>query len=191
MTTQQQRTVIPKDLVTRLCMFLNFHEISSITGKECVMCANFRHLKILDKDIDHNLFKNFCKEDKELVNKMSLKKLTSNAQRIHVIGDHWPLVNTLKHRKFKFFCKTPKINKNDKTDSVCITDINTPVTKTDQKLIVTQGYCLEYDLNSVDYLLVQKKHIDDSFETSFDKQVIPEKGFLVIDLKSDEKFYTE
>ena len=181
-------TTIPKDLITRLCIFLNFHEISYMEGRECVICVNFKHLKILDKDIDHGLIKNFCKEDKDIIDKIPLKKLTSNAQRIHVVGDHWPLINTLKHRKFKFFCKSLK---NDKADSICITDINIPVEKIDQKLIVTQGYCLKYDLISVDYLLVQKKHIDVSLKTSFDKQIIPEKGFLVVNLKNDEKFYTE
>jgi hypothetical protein len=173
-------------------MFLNFHEISCITGRECTICANFQHLKILDKDIDHNLIKNYCKEDKGLVDKMNLEKLSFTAQRIHIIGNHWPLVNALKHRNFKFFCKNPKISNDDKTDSICITDTNIPVNKMNQKLIITQGYCLWYDLNSVDYLVVQKKYIDDSFcIESFDKQIIPEKGFLVIDLKSHKKFYTE
>lgn len=188
MTSYATSRHVPDDLVKKLCMFLNYHEISYMVGRECHICTNFRHLKILDKDMDTDPIKNFCKEDKEIVNKIPLKKLSSNAQRIHIIGDHWPLINTFKHRKFKFFCRSQKNNTND---SVCITDTNIPVDKTDHKLIITQGYCSKYNLSSVDFLLVQKKHIDGSFEMHFDKQIIPEKGFLVIDLKNGDKFYTE
>jgi hypothetical protein len=175
---------LPTDLINRLCAFLNFHELSCIADKPCTICTNFRHLRILDKDIDENLIKNYCKSDKNLVDKIPLKKLTNKAQRIHVIGNHWPLVNSFKHRKFAFFCKSLKPLPFNK-DSVCITDTNAQIGKYDNKLIVTQGYESDYNLESVDYLMVEKKYVN---EAPFD---IPESGFLVVDLRNGEKFYTE
>jgi hypothetical protein len=166
--------------------FLNIHEKSYILGNECPLCINFKHLRILDKDIDENALKLFCKEDRKTVNKMILKRMVSTAQRIHVIGNHWPLVNALKHRKFRFFCRIQKDT--DQNDSICITDTTVPVDKTEHKLIITQGYDITYNLNSVDFLLVQKKYINESFAPDW---AIPEKGYLIIDLKNGNKFYTE
>lgn len=179
---------LPRDLIDRLGLFLNQHERSCITDTPCTICANFRHPKTLDKDIDENLIKNFCKEDRKIVDKIDVKKLTSNAQRIHVIGNIWNIINCFNHRKFHFFCKSIKLSTKD---SICITDVDTNITKLDNKIIITQGYSNNYDLTSVDFLLVEKKYIDDSFEISFSKNIIPEKGFLVIDLHNNEKFYTE
>jgi len=189
MTTDNTNNTISKDLVTTLCMFLNYHEISCILGRECLLCANFRHLRLLDKDVNHELIKNFCKEDKNIIDKIPLKKLTSNTQRIHVIGNVWAIINSLNHRRFSFFCKT--MTKQITSDSICITDTEKSVPKIDKKMIITQGYSKKYDLTSVDYLLVEKKYIDQTFNIPFDENIIPEKGFLVIDLTSNEKFYTE
>jgi hypothetical protein len=181
---------LPSDLIDRLCIFLNYHELSCITGIQCTVCANFKHLKILDKDIDNSLIKNYCKSDKKFVDQILLKKISNTAQRIHVLGNHWPLVNSLKHRKFSFFVKhQPERNYNK--DSVCITDTDSQVNKEKNKLIITQGYSKDYNLSSVDFLLIEKKHIDDSFDIPFDQQIIPDKGFLIIDLNNDEKFYSE
>jgi len=177
-------------LTNRLCMFLNIHEMSCISDIQCKICANYRFLKIIDQDIEHNLIKNYCKTDKHLIDKISLKKITSKTQRIHVIGNHWPLINSLKHRKFSFFCKKNKTSEGY-VGSICITDTNIPLNKINDKMIITQGYTKDYDLTSVDFLVIEKKYIDSSFEISFDKNKIPEKGFLVIDLCTNEKFYTE
>jgi hypothetical protein len=56
----------------------------------------------------------------------------------------------------------------------------------ENKLIITQGYDSDYILTSVDYLLVEKKHIKGPIP--FD---ISDKGFLVIDLRNWQSFYTE
>lgn len=180
---------LPKDILLRLGIFLNFHERSCIFDIPCAICVNYKHIKTLDKDINENLIKNYCKIDKS-VNNIKIDKLTSIAQRIHVIGNHWSLINNLKHRKFKFICgKKEQCNFNN-DDSVCITDITYPIEKLSSKLIVTQGYENNYDLQSVDYLLIEKKYIDNSIQIPFDKQIIPEKGFLVINMTNLEKFYT-
>lgn len=180
---------IPSDLIERLCIFLNYHEICCITGSQCTICANFRHLKCLDKDIDNTLIKNYCKTDKKLVNQIPVNKICSKAQRIHVLGNHWPLINSLKHRKFSFFVK--KMNNKKSTDSICISDTDTQVNKEENKLIITQGYSKDYNLTSVDYFLIDKKHIDKSFDIPFDQQIIPNEGYLIIDLNTTEKFYSE
>jgi hypothetical protein len=178
---------LPSDLINKLCIFLNYHELSCITGSQCTICANYKNLKILDKDIDQTLIENYCKSDKSLVDKLNLKRISNKAQRIHILGNHWPLVNCLKHRKFSFFSKQIS-EKNTNKESICITDTTKYITKTDNQLIITQGYSKDYNLSSVDYLLIEKKYIDESFEVPFD---IPEKGFLVIDLNNNKKFYTE
>jgi len=162
---------------------LDEHKMSFLANTQCTACVNFIYLKLLDQDIDHELFKNRCKECKNIVNEFPVTKLTSKAQRIHVIGNHWPLVNNLKHRKFAFFCGNQKLT--DK-DSVCITDTTAGVNKIERKLIITQGYESMYDLTSVDYLLVEKKHI--KTPVPFD---IPDKGYLVFDIRNGQEFYTE
>ena len=143
------------------------------------MTLNFKNIKTLDKDIDANLIENY-------------QKTSNKAQRIHVLGNHWPLINKLRHRKFSFFSKKikdmDKIKDPDK-NSICITDVINFVEKINNKLIITQGYSKDYNMKSVDYLLVQKKFIDESYDVSIDQ--ISEKGFLVIDLNTGEMFYTE
>ena len=92
--------------------------------------------------------------------RFSVKKLTSKAQRIHIIGNHWVIINSFKHRKFSFCCKVLKEEwKNSNKDSVCITDTDIPVDKIDNKMIITQGYKTGYNLESVDYLVIEKKFI--------------------------------
>jgi len=167
--------------INKLFLFLNSHEISCISGTQCTICTNYKSLKLLDQDIDHNLIKYFCKGDKT-IEKIELKKLTSKSQRIHVIGNHWTLINSLKHRKFAFFCK---IQKHSQKDSLCITDVVDNIGKSENKMVITQGYKSLDNLEFIDYLLIEKKYIKERilFE-------IPEKGYLVIDLKNGEKFYT-
>jgi hypothetical protein len=162
---------------------VDVHKLSFLTNTQCIECVNFIYLKLLDQDIDHEMFKNRCKECKNIINEIPVKKLASNAQRIHVIGNHWPLVNSLKHRKFAFFCGNQRLT--DK-DSICITDTTQQINKMENKLIITQGYDSDYVLTSVDFLLVEKKHVKG--KTPFD---IPDKGFLVIDLRNWGCFYTE
>lgn len=183
---------LPSDLIKRLCALLGYHEVSCIIGVQCTKCVNFKHLKVLDKDINDNLIKNYCKSDKTLVNQVCLKMISNKAQRIHVLGNHWPLINSLNHRKFYYLSKQiDHFQQVADKKSICITDTVTWVTKMDHKLVVTQGYSKDYNLDSVDYLVVEKKYIDDSFEVPFDVGIIPENGFLVIDLNSGENFYTE
>lgn len=172
------------------------HELLRITKSQCNLCHNFKHLKILDKDINENLINNYCKIDKHLLDKITLKKITNKGQRIHVLGNHWPLINSLKHRKFSFYSKQIA-SKNTNKDSICVTDTTLCVNKTNNQLIITQGYSQDYNLSSVDYLLIEKKHIellkgiDETFNIPFNQQIISDKGFLVIDLNNDEVFYTE
>lgn len=179
--------ILPSDLIKRLCSLMNHHEIACVVGTNCKVCANFRHLKSFDQDIDDNLIKNYCKSDIDLVNKIEVKKIDNKAQRIHIIGNHWPLLNSLKHRKFDYFSVFPKSYENH---SICITDTNLAISKMENKLIITQGYSKDYNLDSVDYLFVQKRYVDKTYDIPFNKDDIPTLGFFVIDLRTNEKFYT-
>ncbi len=155
------------------------HKLSFLANTQCTLCVDYMYMKLLDQDIEHNLIKNHCKN---MADKLPIKKIANKAQRIHIIGNHWPLVNSLKHRKFAFFCEGQKLTNKD---SICITDVTTPIGKTENKLVITQGYKYDYNLTSVDFLLVEKKHI--KYSESID---IPDKGYLVINLNNGQKFYT-
>ncbi len=161
---------------------LDPHKLSFLVSTQCTVCTDFVYMKFLDQDIDYNLIKNRCRECKNIVDEIPVKKISNKAQRIHVIGNHWPLINSLKHRKFAFFCGNQKLTNKD---SVCITDITTPIGKTENKLIITQGYDCDYNIISVDFLLVEKKHM--KYPETFN---VPDKGYLVIDLKNGHRFYT-
>jgi len=194
---------IPSDILSIIYSFLNTHEISCIENVPCKVCVNFVYFKSLDQDIDNSLIKNYCKSDKELVKKIPIKKLTSKTQRIHVIGNHWPLINSLKHRKFSFFCNaggTLKLNKRsiNRADSICITDMNGKMTidNIKGKMIITQGYQSELNFESIDFLLIEKKYLPYMQTTPWVPFEllpfeIPKNGFLVINIKNNKKFYTE
>lgn len=171
---------IPKCLVKKLGIFLNVHEKSCIVNVPCI-CSNFIHPIMLDSGLSMN-YTIICKKIKYFI-----KKINLNTQRIHIIGEPWPLINYFKHRKFNFYSK---YYQTDKNKSILITDVCSPIDKIKNKLIITQGYSKKYDLVSVDYLLIQKKYIKDWFNVSFENQIV-ENGFLVIDLKTSQKFYTE
>jgi len=198
------------DILNLLFSFLGTHEISCITGIECSLCKHYKNLKLIDQDIDHDLIKNYCIADKNIVNEIELKKITNKTQRIHVIGNAWKIINSLKHRKFAFYSGLsmlvngnafPERLSTCKKDSICITESNLNIAKKienkiENKMIITQSYDYHFENSkskSIDFLLIEKEYIDRFIfynHFAIPEFDIPEKGYLVIDLRNNETFYT-
>jgi len=175
-----------KDIVWRLHKYLRKHERACIMDVKCPVCSNYLNWKLIDKDIDKIGFKNFCRDDFQ--SNLKIFKISKNAQRIHVIGNHWPLINGLDHRKFKFFA-----NKNNKfgisysyaTDSV-ITDVDLHVSKYASKMIITQGYNINYSLKDLDWIIVEKQYVEDFLKLYSLKLLFVINEFLIVKIIDSE-----
>lgn len=186
-------------IVSVLDLFLNEHEKHCAKNVQCELCVNYKHIKKLDKNINTDILDNYCKSDKYLIDNNHFKKIGTTRERIHVIGNHWPLINRFKHRNFNFYFKKMS---GSGMENVCITDITDITDTTDAKFIISQGYNINftnYELSVLDFLLVSKKYIESSIKfiehnitnVPFDWRIVSDKGFLVIDLKESKVFYTE
>lgn len=171
-----------KDLIWRIHKFLNKHERAYIMGLPCPICHEYIHWELLDQDVDQSI-KNYCLVDSNFI----VKQISNTAQRIHVIGNHWVLVNHLKHRKFKPFATYfLPYSKPDSYDYL-ITDNTSHISKYPGKMVITQGYKLKISFKDLDFLVVEKGYISSFLSVNklplIDDHIL---RFLIISIKDSE-----
>ncbi len=199
---------ICKDLVSKLLKYIPVHKRAQILEYQCPICKNYINLVSLDKDIEI---------EKNCTNVISINIISDQAQKIHVIGNHWPLINALKHRQFKFmtykyttyanpfatyanpYAKSYVNSYVKRSKNLCITDIdifehlmNEKSSKDfyQDKFVITQQSSASdlYTKLDFDYLIIEKKYIKEVPEYKPDFD-IPDKGFLIVDFKNNFKKY--
>jgi hypothetical protein len=200
--------MINDHLKSRLDKFLTEHEKSYLYDTPCKLCSRHMNLEELDPASSVDFSSSNC-IDKIINMNMNNVDMT---RRIHIIGNHWPFINKLRHRKFFFYSKRKENpgrlpisynSKNKRSDFLCITDTDEPFKKLENKFIITQSYNYSLIKNykkyaylaNLDYLLIHpsQKYKNEIVSNLGSLEELPSlslyKSYIIIDIKNDLKYY--